>query len=122
MATDSQDWNALLLKKTSELVQTLQDAAPKVTEALIKYIWAEGVTKLIISIILAAIAIFCTFSGFDNLKKYQNFNRYSDSDGLALSFFFVAVISLMFSANIFVESFPQVLAPEGAAIYRLLGN
>lgn len=119
-ATTPPPWQDTVAQEGSRLLDSMREVAPQITEAVIKYVWAQGVTGLIISLALAVISVTAVVVGvrmFDIEKK-----RGTDGGWAALGFCteVVALVLFIVAGNFFGANLPKVLAPEGAAVMMAL--
>jgi hypothetical protein len=112
-----------------DLIHSLQSAAPHVTEAVVKYTWAQGVAGLVGGVFLFAGAgvmaafVHKCFKMNESAKiKASEHGRYYDGGWGAGAFFiaaFTVMLAMMANASI-VASLPTVIAPEGAAVINII--
>lgn len=102
-----------------EVLEALKQAAPQATEALIRYVWAEGVTGMVLAglgFVMAGAFLFLSFVCMNIANK-----RDDEGWGVATIFSFVVALVFIVSSSIGVsDNLPKVLAPDGAALMKVI--
>ena len=126
-----------------EIIQAMREVAPRVTESVVQYVYAQSVSGLllwafvgVVGLVIAAFAVgFLHIHGkraaseakreaaYDaDSSRWYSYRREYDSEylGVACVAAFLAVLVMTFSVGGISGDLPGVIAPEGKAAARLL--
>lgn len=110
-------WQDTLAEEGSRLLDAMREVTPTITEAVIRYVWATGVTGLVMAAIFAVVAVATLVAMTACAKKIKGNDDYVGG----VIFFCVAGVSATVVAGVyFSANLPKVLAPEGAAVMMAL--
>ena len=114
-----------LSQHASEIIQAMRDAAPIVTEALVRLTFAQGVSKLVFGGLMLLVVIGCLItshnaskkpawddSSYDSLPTFAFFQR--------VGCFFIGTICLFVGFNNIADGIIYVVAPEGQTIINVI--
>lgn len=116
MTTQAPDLETFAIQEGQRLLDAMREVTPTVTEAVVRYIWAEGMTGLVMAAFAIGIYIFVTRQVLKHVED--------DGDGGSFARWMVMVMggisaSLVVFINLAVN-LPKVLAPEGATVMAAL--
>lgn len=113
-------WQDTLAQEGSRLLDAMREVTPQVTEALIKYVWATGVTNLIVALALVIGGGALAISVMAWLMKKKDELDDSDIFGIGAVTLIGGVATIGGGVTMFTNALPKVLAPEGAAVMMAL--
>ena len=111
-----------------EIVNDMREAAPQVTEAAVRYVWAQGVAGLVMGAlgVVIALTVILTVAAPLFKRAAAPTGSYSESNrafNYGMGAVFVTLASCILGALAlaqFGEAIPAVLAPEGATVMKLI--
>lgn len=116
-------WQDTLAQEGSRLLDAMREVTPQITEALVKYVWATGVSGLVLAVIFLLPAIVLWFITAPAMFRREKALG-SPSEGGWAALGICAIIGGGFSCVVSVillsGAIPKLLAPEGAAVMMAL--
>lgn len=102
--------------ETEAAIRTLREAAPEITDAAVRYIYAGAITEMVIGVLLAVLGALLIRAAIREQKK-----EYGESGIIAAGWGFGG-FAVCIALGCVGEAVPALVSPAGRAIYALVSQ
>jgi hypothetical protein len=110
-------WQDTVAQEGSRLLDAMREVAPQITEAVVRYVWAQGVAGLVVA---GSLGVVTLIAWWICCKVATKIHPGDDEMGIVVISGFIGLACPIAIIFLVQDNLPKVLAPEGAAAMMAL--